>query len=170
MSVHRYPARALVADYVRSGVGLMVTAGPLVAIGLGSITSYALALAAALFAAHGMRTAIRHATTVELTSDAVVCRGPRPMRLDWSGLRRVKLSFFSTRRWGARASPGDGWMQLTLSGETGNLSIESTLDDFGGVVRCAAAAARAKGLGLDAPTRANLLAMGVSIPPEEVHD
>ncbi|MFO1189377.1 MAG: hypothetical protein U1E97_07270 [Alphaproteobacteria bacterium] len=168
MSLHRYPIRAIAADYVRSGVGLGVTAGPLIAIGFGSVTSYALALAAVLFAVYGGRTAIRNTTTLEVTDDGLSCRGLRPVSLKWADLRHMKLAYFSLKRWGNKAGFHDGWMQLTLAGETGNLMIESTLDGFGGVVRCAAAAARAKGLKLDSTTQANLLAMGVFLPRDQV--
>jgi len=168
MSIHRYPIRVIVADYVRSGIGLGVTAGPLIAIGFGSVTSYALALAAILFAAYGGRTVVRNTTTFELTDQGLSCRGLRPFSLKWTELRRMRLAFFSLKKWGNRAGFNDGWMQLTLTGETGNLMIESTLDDFGGVVRRAAAAARARGLGLDSATRANLLAMDVHLPPDRV--
>lgn len=169
VSIHRYPMRAIAADYARSGIGLAVTAGPLAAIGFGSVTSYALALAAALFLAHGLRTAFRNAASLEMTGDGLTCRGLRPRRLKWAELRRMKLAFFSMKRWGNKAGPPDGWMQLTLAGETGSLVVESTLNDFGGVVRCAAEAAKARGLRLDVATRANLQAMGIVLPPDEGH-
>lgn len=167
VSIHRYPKRAMAIDYARSAVGLAVTAGPVALIGLGSVTSYALALAALVFLAYGGRTVLRHATTLEMTAVGLNCRGLRRIALKWDDLRRMKLAYFSMKRWGSRAGAQDGWMQLTLAGETGNLVIESTLDDFGGVVRRAASAALAKGLRLDVATRANLLAMGIALPPDE---
>lgn len=167
LSIHRYPKRVMAIDYARSAFGLAVTAGPVALIGLGSVTSYALALAAIVFLAYGGRTALRNATTLEMTEIGLNCRGARRIALKWDDLRRMKLAYFSMKRRWSVAGPQDGWMQLTLAGETGNLVIESTLDDFGGVVRRAASAALAKGLRLDAVTRANLLAMGIALPPDE---
>lgn len=157
------------ADCLRAGFGLFMTVGPLAVVGLESIAGYGLAIAAIPFALFAARIVLRYATRLELTPEALICRGPRPLRLPWRDLMRMKLAFFSTRRWGSRSETGEGWMELTLVGETGSLMVESTLDDFGGVVRRAAEAASEKGLRLDAATRANLRAMGAGMPVDEDH-
>src|SRR3546814_2315017 len=58
MNRHRYPAGSLKGDYLRAGIGLLVTAGPLSA-GLGLIAGAIFGGLAALFLGFGLRTLAR---------------------------------------------------------------------------------------------------------------
>ncbi|HEV7371864.1 hypothetical protein [Arenibaculum sp.] len=156
----RYPKGPLLADYARSGGGLVLTAGPLLAVDVAVWAGVALGTAALLFALFGLRTAQRHATVVELDEDGVRARGPLGGRVSWSELRSVRLTYYSTRR-----DRREGWMHMTLRGG-GTVKLESSLDGFDLIAERAAAAARARRLPLGEATVQNFAALGIDADPE----
>lgn len=154
-----YPPRALLGDYVRAGVGVALTAGPLVAVPVDSIAVWIFGPLAVLFVAFGLRTAWRHASGVELGDDRISLFGPGQVSFAWDRLTAVKLSYYSTT-----ADRQGGWMQLTLSGESGGtIRIDSTLDGFIDVARRAARAAIDNGIGLSSATASNFQALGIAV-------
>ncbi len=154
MTRHRYPVRVLRGDYVRAGVGVALTAGPLAAVGAGPWVSAVLGGLAAIFAYHGWRTWRRQGTLVEVSDTGISTSGRSRVILPWAEVSRVRLRYYSTRR-----DRTGGWMQLILDGPGGRLRIESTIDDFDVIARRAAAAAAANGLVLDDASRANFAAL-----------
>lgn len=163
MSDLRYPVAALRGDYVRAGFGLVFSLGLALAVPLASAADYLLLPAAALFLLFGLRTWQRQWARVVMDSRGISIFQPRQVSLDWRHVRSVRLSYFSTR--GDRR---EGWMQLTLKGVnpqrgTGfrTIRIDSALDEFERVAQCAAAAAQANGLTINAATRANFDALGI---------
>ena len=156
MTAYRYPTRSVVADYLRAGVGLAFTGGPIVLSGTAPGVVLVLGGFALLFATFGLRTAARHMTRIELTDDGVHRLGPRPTTLRWRDLDTLSLRYYSTKR-----DRRDGWMQLKIAGGGRRLAIDSTLEGFADIVRLAVEAARANAVAADPATRANLGSMGI---------
>jgi hypothetical protein len=158
MQHYRYPATALVPDYLRVGLGLAATLGPLLALDLARGVAIGLSGLAVLFAWFGARTALRQLSWIELSATDVVLCGPVRRRLDWQQLHRLQLAYYAPRR--ARR---DGWLQLTLRGRSGPaIRVDSTLEGFDEVLRRSAGIARRNQLTLDATTEANLAALGLA--------
>lgn len=158
MSVHRYPRRTLAADYVRAAAGLVLTAGPLVAVPPGAVAGPILGVLATLFAAFGARTALRQASRIELEDDRLALIGPWRRSIDWRELTGLRLRYFATRR-----DRSAGWMQLTLTAPDSRLRIDSTLEGFPAIARRAARAAQERRIALTPATVDNLRAFGVTL-------
>jgi hypothetical protein len=160
MSTHRYPAKALRADYLRSAAGFAITAG-LLPFGIGEpISASVMGGGALLFLAFGLRTRLRQAIAIELDDEGISTSGRRRVSLPWRGLTRLSLRYYATKR-----DRTGGWMQLKLAAGRKQLTLESTLEGFLEVVRRALAAARANELALDAATWENLVALGLGGSP-----
>jgi hypothetical protein len=166
-----YPARALLGDYLRSGLGILLTLPPALAVPLGSVAQYVLGALVALFATFGARTLIRQSSTVAIEPVAITVSALRRTRLEWARLRSVKLNYYSTR-----GDRGEGWMQLTLKGtggpDGGTIRVDSSLDGFVEVARAAADAARApaeggKPIALSETTRVNFASLGIAAEEPE---
>jgi hypothetical protein len=155
---HRYPFRALAGDYVRAALGLALVLLPLAVVPLNRWITVLFAVLAALFAAFAVRTALRQASPVEMTEEAIIAQGPFPRRLDWSRLDRVTLGYYATRRDGA-----NGWMQLGLAAGGRRLKLDSRIDGFAAIAERAARAARRRQLALAPSTAANFAAMGLDM-------
>jgi hypothetical protein len=159
MTEHRYPPRALAADYGRAVLGIMVTATPLALVEAGRTVTAVLVALTVTFVLYAVRTACRGATRVWVDDEGIATRGVRRTRLSWRDITGMRLHYYSTKRDG-RA----GWMQLRLSGPAGAMRIESSLDGFVDIVRRAYAAARSRGIALNPATAANLRLLGVRVP------
>jgi len=115
MNIFRYPARSLVGDYLRAGVGLAVGLAVVVN-AAGSITLLVIfGGLTALFGGFAYRTAQRHLLRVAVTAEAIHTSGLGTRELPWGKLELLKLSFYGNRRQRNRES-GGGFMQLTLKG------------------------------------------------------
>ena len=154
MSDHRYTVAALTPDYVRAGAGIALTAGPLVVVNPAPIPAYLLGALAILFALFAARTAIRQRTTIRLSRTGIRALGPFGAAIEWAELSKVELRYFSTRRDRAK-----GWMQLRLRAGRRRLRLDSSVDAFESIAARATEEARARGVGLDESTRANLAAI-----------
>ena len=156
MIEYRYPPRELASDYARAGFGLAVTAGPLFFLHATPVMVWVLAVFAALFAAFGARTAIRHLTIVRVGDTGIAAVGPMGVSIDWNDLGRMALSYYSTRR-----DRTHGWMQLSLSGRGRTLRLDSTIAGFPAIVAKAVRQAELQRLELSPATVGNLAAMGI---------
>jgi hypothetical protein len=154
---YRYPWRAMAPDYARAAIGLLCTATPALLMDLASLVSGVLAFLAAIFLLFGAQAALRHATRI-LVSDRDIRALPSGTRLDWDGLTRLRLAYFSVRRDGR-----SGWMELKLQSGRRTLRIDSRLEGFSEVVRQAAAAATGACLQLDTSTLGNLATLGIGV-------
>jgi hypothetical protein len=159
MSTHAYPPSAAVVDLIRAGLGGGTAAVPLVAIDTPSVVAVVLVAIVALFVALAIRAAMLPFMRFEVNDAGINARGPTLRALSWRHLERIRLAYYSTRR-----DRSHGWLQLTLTDNRHTLAVDSRLNDFIGVATHAAAAARTKGLSLDAATRSNLEALGLPIP------
>ena len=156
-SRHRYPARAVLLDYLYSGLGLLFTLGPLAGTAPSGPAAWVLGGLAALFAVYGARTALRHRTCLRVSEEGLVADGLLRRHLPWDRLTRCTLGYYSTRRKRER-----GWMQLTLKAGRRSLRIDSQIEGFDRIVRRAVHAAAGCGIALDHTTQENLRALGIS--------
>ena len=156
-SRHRYPARAVLIDYLYSGLGLLFTLGPLAGTTPSGPAAWVLGGLAALFAVYGARTVLRHRTSLRVNQEGLVVDGIVRRHLPWERLTRCTLGYYSTRRNRER-----GWMQLTLKAGRRSVRIDSQIEGFDRIVRHAARAAAGCGIALDHTTQENLRALGIS--------
>jgi hypothetical protein len=159
MTAHRYAMSELAGDYGRGAVGLVLTAGPLVALPMHWIVTTAFAAAALIFLAFLARTWLRHRSLIEVDDQGVVAHGPLGTRILWRDLTSFRMRYFSVRRDRQR-----GWMQLELRGGGRRLKIESSISGFDEIASAAHDAALAKGLTIDDSSQANLMSLGVVAP------
>lgn len=157
-SRHVYPPSAMVGDYVRAAAGLVPAGLLLATVPVSTAAGIVLGGFAAIFAAFGARTALRHGTRIEMTEIELRAEGPRPSVIRWAELDRLRLAYYSTRR-----DRRSGWMQLDLAAGGTRLRVDSRLDGFDQVVRRAAVVAMARGLELNEATAANLEALGIRV-------
>ena len=160
MTRHRYPLPALLGDYARACLGLVLTALPLVLVRMNAVIAAIFAGLALLFAVFALSTARRQWSVVELDENGIGQSGAQRVRIEWRSLDAVALRWFASRR--DRAS-GSGFMQLVLKGGGKRLSIDSRIEDFTALADAAAAAARRRHLALGEATAANFTALGIRV-------
>jgi hypothetical protein len=162
VTVHRYPRQALIGDYLRAGIGLVMTVGPALAIPATSLTQLILVPLAILFLAFGVRTWQRSVAVIAVTAQDISLSAPWQARLAWRNLKAVRLNYYSTR-----FDRSGGWMQLLLKGRDGpdgaTIRIDSTLDGFSEIARQVAAIARTQRIPLSESTRNNFGALGIPV-------
>ena len=154
MTQHRYPFSALIGDYIRAAIGLILTAGPILFTPISSTMGYVLGGLVILFFVYALRTVIRHRSVLEVSAMGIRATGPVATTIRWADLDDVELRYYSTHRDRAR-----GWMQLRLKGAGRSLSADSTLSEFPVVVQHVINGAQARGLELTETTLANLNAL-----------
>jgi hypothetical protein len=162
-SRHIYPASAMVGDYLRAAAGLVPTGLVFATVPVGAVPALFLGGFGAIFAIFGLRTLLRHGTSLEMTDTELRAHGISNRSIMWSELDRLKLSYYSTRR-----DRRSGWMQLELGAGGTRLNLDSRLDGFDRVVRRAAETAAARRLVLSESTAANLASLGLDLPGIEV--
>ena len=160
---HSYPAAAMVGDYLRAAAGLAPAGVIFATMPVGAVAATILGGFAAIFGVFGLRTALRHSTSIEVTETEIRAYGLSQRSIRWDELDRMRLSYYSTRR-----DRKSGWMQLELSGSGVRLSLDSRIEGFGDVVRRAAEAAAARHLQLNDSTAANLESIGVRVPEWQI--
>ncbi|MBT3532586.1 MAG: hypothetical protein HN478_01840 [Rhodospirillaceae bacterium] len=168
MNIYRYPVKALIFDYIRSGLGVLVPIALMLFTDLLPVVFYILAGLVLLFGIYGVRTALRQATLLSVDGNGVRQEGPLGGLLNreirWADLRDFRLRYYSTRRDGK-----GGWMQLVLRatdgseghGSNGPIRLDSNLPGFDDIVRQVYEMARDHGLANDPASAANLTAMGL---------
>jgi hypothetical protein len=156
---HIYPASAMVGDYLRAAAGLVPTGVLFATVPIGAVAATVLGGFAAIFAIFGLRTVLRHGTSIEMTDTGLRADGVSRRSIAWDELDRMKLAYYSTRR-DRRA----GWMQLELGAGGTRLHLDSRIAGFDRVVCRAAEAAADRGLALNEATVGNLEALGVRLP------
>jgi hypothetical protein len=156
---HAYPASAMVGDYLRAAAGLVPVAVLFATTPVGTVAAGVLGGFAAIFGAFGLRTALRHGTSVEMTDTALTATGLWRTTIPWDELDRIRLAYYSTRR-----DRRSGWMQLDLGAGGARVRLDSRIEGFDQVVRHAAEVALARGIALNDATAANLQALGIRLP------
>jgi len=159
MTSHRYSPRALNADLLRAGIGLICCLVPLATVDFGAVVTLIFAVPAALFAVFGLRTWRNRAITVRVDADSI---STASRTIAWQDLTGLKLSYFSTRR-----DRESGWMQLTLRADHTTIALNSALEDFDTVCRAAFEAARHFDIELTDASARNFAALGLgAIAPD----
>ncbi|WP_299395495.1 hypothetical protein [Pelagibius sp.] len=159
MIVLRYPSRALVGDYLRSGAGLVVGLGVLIVVPPNIPVVVIFGGIAVLFGVFGLRTLQRQKLEVALTENEIACRGLGTKVLAWSDLDFMRLRYFGRR--GKRGVFGAGFMELKLKGAGTAFTFESSLEGFEKVAEMAARSYKNNGLSLDPATASNLIDLGI---------
>jgi hypothetical protein len=167
-SRHLYPASAMIGDYLRAAAGLVPTGAIFATMPVAPVPATLLGGFAIVFGIFGLRTALRHNTSIEMTDTEIrayglLANGLIERTISWAELDRLRLSYFSTRR-----DRKSGWMQLELAGGGARLSLDSRIAGFGEVVRRAADAAHERQLHVSESTAANLEALGVRVPEWQI--
>ena len=162
MTHHAYPTPAMMGDYARAAAGLFPTIAIITMMPVGPVGAAVLGGFAALFAAFGIRTALRHGSRLELGEGILRASGLRRTSISLRELDRIKLAYYSTRRDGR-----GGWMQLELRSGSSTLRVDSRIAGFAELVEASAKAAEMRGLALDTATLANLQAVGVKLGAAE---
>jgi hypothetical protein len=158
MTSHRYPMKTLRGDYIRGGIGVVVTGSLLVGATTVTIFQYLLAAAAILFAGFVLRTWLRHRTVFELSEEGIWANGPMGKALRWPEITEIGLRYFSTQR-----DRKNGWFQLTLKNTNGKVSVDSGLDGFETVLEATASVIRISQLELSESTAENFAAAGFPV-------
>src|SRR5207249_1424904 len=156
---HVYPATAMVGDYLRAAAGLVPTGVVFATEPVGTVAATVLGSFAAVFGIFGLRTVLRHGTSLEMTDTDLRAHGALRARIAWAELDRMKLTYYSTRR-----DRRSGWMQLELSAGGSRVRLDSRIEGFDRLVRRAAEVAAARGVALNEATLDNLQALGIRLP------
>src|ERR1700719_3651456 len=98
MPRHAYPRSAVYGDYLRAAVGFFPTIAVLAIVPVGIVGGIMVGGLAALFAVFGIRAALRHCTSIEVTEAALQSSGLLQTSIWWNKLDQMKLSYYSTRR------------------------------------------------------------------------
>lgn len=154
---YSYPLNQLAGDYVRAGVGLLLTGTPVLLVSLAPLPFTILSLLAALFLGYGVHTALCHRRRIGVNDDYIWAL-PAGVRLNWQELTEVKLDFYSTHK-----ESSSGWLKLTLRSGNKRLRIDSRLDGFRDVARRAAVSVHANGLCLSPTSAANFAALDIDL-------
>jgi hypothetical protein len=156
---HVYPATAMVGDYLRAAAGLVPTGVVFATEPVGTVAATVLGSVAAVFGIFGLRTVLRHGTSLEMTDTELSAHGALRSRISWAELDRMKLTYYSTRR-----DRRSGWMQLELGARGTKVRLDSRIAGFDRLVRRAAEVATARGVELNEATLDNLQALGIRLP------
>ncbi len=157
----RYPLRSIWRDYLRAVIGLTTFGAAALFVAVFSVMFWLLGGLALLFAAFGIRTAIRHASRVVVDEVGARFTGPVHRSVTWNELGEVRIRYYST--WRDRSA---GWMQLVMKGGGTTIRVDQTLDGFEALADTVCRVALANGARLDGTTRHNAGAIGLNLPAE----
>jgi hypothetical protein len=150
MTVHRYPAWSLLGDGIRAGLGLFASWGPLLFIDVAPLLWPLLVGLGIVFLLFAGQVLLQSLSTIELSGQGIVIRGPFTKVLRWCELSKLKLSHYASAR------RSKGWFRLSLRGADDVLKLESTIEGFDRIVAMAREAAESANLTLDPATSDNL--------------
>jgi hypothetical protein len=156
---HVYPATAMVGDYLRAAAGLVPTGFVFATEPVSTVAATVLGSFAAVFGIFGLRTVLRHRTSLEMSDTELRAYGALRCRISWAELDRMKLTYYSTRR-----DRRSGWMQLELSAGGSTVRLDSRIAGFDRLVLRAAEVAATRGVALNEATLDNLQALGIRLP------
>lgn len=146
----RYPDRYFQRSYLRVGVACAFVLGLWLIMPASLWLHVVLAIVLTLVVCYAIQTYFRQRSVISLDDNGLHVVGPLSYSLPWQGLRRVKLSYYSTRRDGS-----EGWMQLKLVGKGRSIRIDSDLIGFETIVIEALRQADFLGLDVGSATRHN---------------
>src|SRR5260370_26179858 len=94
---HVYPATAMVGDYLRAAAGLVPTGVVFATEPVGTVAATLLGSFAAVFGIFGLRTVLRHGTSLEMTGTGLRAYGAWRRTIPWAELDHMNLTYYSTR-------------------------------------------------------------------------
>ena len=156
---HAYPAAAMIGDYLRAAAGLVPTGVVFATEPVGTVAATVLGSFAAVFGIFGLRTVLRHGTSLEMTDTELRAQGAWRCTIRWAELDRMKLTYYSTSR-----DRRSGWMQLELGAGGAKVRLDSRIAGFNRLVSRAAEVAGTRGVALNEATLANLQSLGIRLP------
>ena len=152
----RYAPERLRGEAIKAASGVVLCVAALLVLSPAAAIAWPIGLVALLFLAYLIQQWRRRALRLELDSAGLAHdTGGSARRIAWARLDTFRLHFFPHRR----RSP-QGTLVLTLRGDS-RMKLDSALVDFATLLLHAAAAARERGLTLDATTEANLAQLGL---------
>jgi hypothetical protein len=157
MSVHRYPPQTLFGDYMRAGLGLLLTVPPLMFLGPGTAIAIALVIVAGVCLFFVARTVERNRAVIAVDDDAIVVTSFTRSELRWADLARMTLAYYAVKR-----DKEGGWMEMTLRDDKTTIKLDSRLEGFMGIVVRAARIARERRIPLNQITLSNLKALKIT--------
>lgn len=159
MTTHRYNQTALILDDLRGIAGLAIFGAPLVYLKPVPWIFVALSAGTLVFLLYLGRCVLRHRTVVHISDNRIDVKALTSTGVDWRDIDRVALKYYSPKR-----RSGQGWMQLSLSGDAGKIVIDSGLEEFNTIAHMAAYAISRNRLDVSVATRANFKAMKIDLP------
>ncbi len=157
MSIHRYPPQSLFGDYIRAGLGLLLTVPPLMFFSPGTAIGIALFIVAGVCTFFVVRTLDRNRAIISVDDEAITLTSFHSARVAWTDLARMTLSYYAVKR-----DKADGWMELTLKDAKNTIKLDSRLEGFLVIVVKAARIARERRLPLNQITLSNLKALNIT--------
>lgn len=146
----RYPDKYFQRSYLRLAVVCALVTGLWLVMPAGTWLTVCLAAVLALVSGHAIQTYCRQRSVIRLDDFGLHVAGPLSYSVLWRDLRRVRLSYYSTRRDGS-----EGWMQLKVAGRGRPIRIDSDLAGFGTIVIETLRQADFLGLDVGSATRHN---------------
>jgi hypothetical protein len=157
VSVHRYPPQTLMGDYMRAGLGLLLTLPPLLWLGPGFAIGLALTIVAGVCLFFVARTVERNRAVIAVDDDGVVVTSFTRAAVRWDEMSRMTLAYYAVKR-----DKQDGWMELTLRDAKNTIKVDSRLEGFLAIVVRAARVARERQIPLNQITLSNLRALKIT--------
>mgnify|MGYP003626696624 FL=1 len=158
-TMHYYPSKELIGDYIRGAIGVVICATPIVLTGSMPVAGWILGVLVLLFAGFIIRTALRHYTRVAMDDLGLTSSGIIRKQIAWTDVSKVKMRYYSTKR-----DRTEGWMQLKITGQRGRtIEMDSILTDFQSIISKLGTAAVQAGAIMDETTRANFALMGIDL-------
>ncbi|MEQ8709578.1 MAG: hypothetical protein RIC36_11335 [Rhodospirillales bacterium] len=158
-TMHYYPSKELIGDYVRGAIGMAICATPIILTGSMPVAGWILGFLVLLFAGFIIRTALRHYNRIGMDDTGLTSFGIARKQVTWTEIRKVKMRYYSTKR-----DRTEGWMQLKVTGQRGQtIEMDSILTEFQSIITRLGAAAVSAGAAMDETTRANFALMGIDL-------
>jgi hypothetical protein len=157
MSTHRYPPQSLFGDYMRAGLGLLLTVPPLLFFSPGTAIGLALFIVAAVCMFFVVRTLDRNRAIISIDDEGITLTSFRSARVAWTEMARMNLAYYAIKR-----DKTGGWMELTLKDDKNTIKLDSRLEGFLVIVVKAARIARERRLPLNQITLSNLKALNIT--------
>lgn len=158
-TMHYYPSKELIGDYIRGVIGVVICATPIVLTGSMPVAGWILGFLVLLFAGFIIRTALRHYTRIKMDDLGLTSSGIMTKQIAWPDISRVKMRYYSTKR-----DRTEGWMQLKITGARGRtIEMDSILTDFQSIINKLGTAAVQASAAMDETTRANFALMGIDL-------
>ena len=146
----RYPESYFRKSYLRVAIACAFVVGLWMIMPTSKWLIVCVAAVLALVFGYALQVYLRQRSVVCLDDSGLHVAGPLSYSLSWQDLRRVKLSYYSTRRDGS-----EGWMQLKVAGKGRSIRIDSDLIGFETIVIEALRQADLLGLDVGSATRHN---------------